>query len=188
MAEGTYEYECMRAELLGVEPPDRETFEANRKAQLEAERDNIEAQQAQELEHQDEQLKGGHGKMDELNSILSMTQQRINKFKNVCGSLTNLLKIRPGSASGGESSDAEGGASAAGETTEGNDINSALDTLDTMKDNASMSTTTEIRDTSLNIQQKMTAQFGALDSLLNKAENAQYSMQEQNKEMKKFLR
>jgi hypothetical protein len=26
MAEGTYEYECMRAELLGVEKPDRDEF------------------------------------------------------------------------------------------------------------------------------------------------------------------
>lgn len=26
MAEGTYEYECMRAELLGIEKPDYETF------------------------------------------------------------------------------------------------------------------------------------------------------------------
>lgn len=26
MAEGTYEYECMRAELLGIEKPDYEDF------------------------------------------------------------------------------------------------------------------------------------------------------------------
>lgn len=28
MAEGTYEYECARAELLGVAAPNREDFEA----------------------------------------------------------------------------------------------------------------------------------------------------------------
>lgn len=33
MAEGTYDYECMRAELLGLEKPDLETFERNRKQQ-----------------------------------------------------------------------------------------------------------------------------------------------------------
>ncbi|XP_059607588.1 uncharacterized protein LOC132255528 [Phlebotomus argentipes] len=181
MAEGTYEYECMRAELLGVDPPDRETFEANRKAQLEAEQEAIASEQAQELDFQDEQIKGGHGKMDELNSILSMTQQKINKFKTVCGSLTNLLKIRPGSAAG------EASGEATGETSQG-DINDALDTLDTMRDNAAKTDTQEIRETSLNIQQKMTSQFGALDSLLNKAETAQLSMEQQNKEMKKFLR
>ncbi|XP_055705749.1 uncharacterized protein LOC129803319 [Phlebotomus papatasi] len=191
MAEGTYEYECMRAELLGIDPPDRETFEANRKAQLEAEQENLASEQAKELEHQDEQLRGGHGKLDELNSILSMTQQRITKFKTVCGSLTNLLKIRPGSAAGeasGSSEAAPEGADVENASQETNDINSALDTLDTMRDNATKTDTTEIRETSLNIQKKMTAQFDALDSLLNKAENAQYSMEQQNKEMKKFLR
>lgn len=31
MAEGTYEYECERAELLGIEKPDRRTWEKNQK-------------------------------------------------------------------------------------------------------------------------------------------------------------
>lgn len=109
----------------------------------------------------------------------------------MCGSLTNLLKIRPGSAageaSGGSEAGPEGG-NVENASQETNDINSALDTLDTMRDNAAKTDTTEIRETSLNIQKKMTAQFDALDSLLNKAENAQYSMEQQNKEMKKFLR
>ncbi|GAB0087853.1 uncharacterized protein DMENIID0001_022070 [Sergentomyia squamirostris] len=194
MAEDTYEYECMRAELLGVDPPDRETFEANRKARLEAELEEIESEQAKVLEAQEEQLKGRHGKMDELNSILSMTQQKITKFKTVCGSLTNLLKIRPGSA-GGEASGESSGESASIEGSsnddapaESNNINEALDTLDTMKDASNQPTTGELRHESLNLQKKMTSQFDALDSLLNKAENAQYSMQQQNKEMKKFLR
>lgn len=33
MAEGTYEYECMRAELLGLKKPDYEEFMKNRKEQ-----------------------------------------------------------------------------------------------------------------------------------------------------------
>lgn len=37
MAEGTYEYECNRAELLGISPPDKETFEAAFQARLEEE-------------------------------------------------------------------------------------------------------------------------------------------------------
>ncbi len=28
MAEGSYEYECNRAELLGIDPPNRDDFEA----------------------------------------------------------------------------------------------------------------------------------------------------------------
>lgn len=42
MAEGTYEYECNRAELLGISPPDRETFEAADRARLETMKRNEE--------------------------------------------------------------------------------------------------------------------------------------------------
>lgn len=34
MAEGTYEYECMRAELLGIEKPDYDEFVKRQKDQL----------------------------------------------------------------------------------------------------------------------------------------------------------
>lgn len=34
MAEGTYEYECMRAELLGTEKPDYDEFVRRQKEQL----------------------------------------------------------------------------------------------------------------------------------------------------------
>lgn len=43
MAEGTYEYECMRAELLGVDKPTYEQFMSNKKVEDET----------QELEEQD---------------------------------------------------------------------------------------------------------------------------------------
>lgn len=46
MAEGTYEYECMRAELLGIDKPDQEEFEkarADRLQQEQAEREAAEA-------------------------------------------------------------------------------------------------------------------------------------------------
>lgn len=39
MAEGTYEYECMRAELLGIEKPNREEFEEKMRLQREAEQE-----------------------------------------------------------------------------------------------------------------------------------------------------
>ena len=35
----------------------------------------------QEIDLQDEQIKNTSGKMDEINSILSVTQQKINTFK-----------------------------------------------------------------------------------------------------------
>lgn len=79
--EGTYEYELERAELLGVAPPSKEQWEEQQKARREVELENEQAEIAQELEGEGETVKGSHGKMDELNSILSATQLKINKFK-----------------------------------------------------------------------------------------------------------
>lgn len=79
--EGTYEYELERAELLGIEPPDRVKWEEQNKARLEAQVEEEQTEIARELEGEDETIKGTQGKMDELNSILSATQLKINKFK-----------------------------------------------------------------------------------------------------------
>lgn len=79
--EGTYEYELERAELLGIEPMNKAQWELQNKARLEAEIEQQQSEVAQELEADDEKLKGGHGKMDELNNILNATQIKINKFK-----------------------------------------------------------------------------------------------------------
>lgn len=49
MAEGTYEYECMRAELLGIEKPDYDEFMRFKKEQ--------EAQYVAEEENDTENLK-----------------------------------------------------------------------------------------------------------------------------------
>ncbi len=79
--EGTYEYELERAELLGVEPIAREVWEEQNKARLEAEKDQEQTEIAAEMENEGESVKRTHGKMDELNNILSATQTKINKFK-----------------------------------------------------------------------------------------------------------
>jgi hypothetical protein len=79
--EGSYEYELERAELLGVDPISREEWEKQQKERNEVEREEVENEIAQELEADDEKLKGAGGKMDELNNILNATQQRLNKFK-----------------------------------------------------------------------------------------------------------
>lgn len=47
MAEGTYEYECMRAELLGIEKPNQEEFEKARAERLQQEQDERDAAEAQ---------------------------------------------------------------------------------------------------------------------------------------------
>lgn len=79
--EGTYEYELERAELLGIEPISREKWEEQEKARKEVQQEEEQTEIARELEAEDEKLKSGHGKMDELNSILSATQVKLNKFK-----------------------------------------------------------------------------------------------------------
>lgn len=79
--EGTYEYELERAELLGVEPISREAWEVQNRARLEAEVEQEKTEIAAELENEGESAKRTHGKMDELNNILSATQLKINKFK-----------------------------------------------------------------------------------------------------------
>ncbi|XP_062565144.1 uncharacterized protein LOC134227571 [Armigeres subalbatus] len=182
MAEGTYEYECMRAELLGIEKPSREEFEEKMRLQKEAEQEEQLTEQLKEVDLNDEQMQGAAGKMDELNNILSITQQRINKFKTACGSLTNLLKFRPGTPSEGNSAnDSTNGA-------DSNDINSALDALDTMKDVENASDAKVAKTAAMDLGQKMTCQLDKLDSLLNKADNATYSMKHQTDQMKKIAK
>lgn len=46
MAEGTYDFEVMRAELLGVAPPNKEEFEKARAERLEIEKAEAEAAEA----------------------------------------------------------------------------------------------------------------------------------------------
>lgn len=184
MAEGTYEYECMRAELLGVAKPNREEFEEKMRLRREAEQEEQLVEQLSEVDLHDEQMQGTSGKMDELNSILSITQQRINKFKVACGSLTNLLKFRPSTPNEGISTNE----STENEQASGNSINVALDALDTMKDVENASDANIAKSAATDLGQKMTSQLSKLDSLLYKADNATYSMKHQTDQMKKITK
>ncbi|XP_039436494.1 uncharacterized protein LOC120418246 [Culex pipiens pallens] len=182
MAEGTYEYECMRAELLGVEKPNREEFEEKMRLRKETEQEEMLADQLTEVDLNDEQMGSTSGKMDELNSILSITQQRINKFKVACGSLTTLLKFRPSTPSEGAASGDQ-----ANEATSSS-INDALETLDSMKEVQNASDASVAKTAATDLGQKMTCQLGKLDALLNKADNATYSMKHQTDQMKKIAK
>lgn len=91
--EGTYEYELERAELLGIEPPSMEQWEEKEKARREAELEEQRNEVAKELEEGEETVKSSHGKMDELNSILSATQLKINKFRVIFRSFPVLKSI-----------------------------------------------------------------------------------------------
>lgn len=140
--------------------------------------------------------------MDEINNILSMTQMRLNKFKvrdmwsqaiegfcshiisflqRACGSLTNLLKIR-GGADGDELQPAENQAepNVAATDAEPSAVNDGEYT-------GATSSIDHLKKSSTDLHQKMSSQVDKLDILLAKSENAQYSMEHQNKQIKSFL-
>ncbi|XP_065365907.1 uncharacterized protein LOC135958892 [Calliphora vicina] len=195
MAEGTYEYECMRAELLGIDKPDQEEFEKARADRLQQEQAEREAAEAKILEEQDEALKGAASKLDELTGILSSTQQKLNRFKQTaCGSLTNIFS-RTGSMDTGKTQLTEDtpNTSSRRNTTAANtsaDINQALDNLDSMQhqEGQPVIPTEKIRQAKLDLDKKMSSQLGALDRMINKAEHAEIAMHEQTKQMRKMAK
>lgn len=106
--------------------------------------------------------------------------------QSACGSLTNLLKLRPTKESMDDvatevvvtTTAAAGSAS----------IDGALDTLDAMKDEATRSDVQVVRKSAADMQHKMSCQFDALDSMLSKAESAEYAMNKQNRDMKRMMK
>ncbi|XP_063695808.1 uncharacterized protein LOC134827168 [Culicoides brevitarsis] len=180
MAEGTYEYELERAELLGVAPPDRETWEKNQKERFEQMQEEQDIAENAEIAQSDETLQGTSGKLDELNSILANTQKKLNtKFKVVCGGLTSLMKFRPmGSASNVN----EEQAPAAEGASEPENHDEATASGEASTDNGTPKRS--VRD----IGHKVGRQIDVLDSLLAKSERAELAMHEQNKEMKRHLK
>ncbi|GLG95815.1 Uncharacterized protein GBIM_02707 [Gryllus bimaculatus] len=150
MAEGDYEYEKMRCELLGLPPPE------TKPDPLEGESEGVGAtgdveegaegsgpatgeerlDRKEELEIDNEQMKHLSGGLDELNSILSVTQKKLNRFKIVCGSLTNLLKIKVGTAKGDEGTSSNNDSQVATDTEEdaGNqDTGDSLETTESLR-------------------------------------------------------
>lgn len=69
-----------------------------------------------------------------------------------------------------------------------NNIDTALDNLETIKTRSDMSDVQVIKASTSSMQDKMSCQFDKLDAMINKAENAQHSMAHQNKQMKSFLK
>ncbi|XP_044739902.1 uncharacterized protein LOC123301232 [Chrysoperla carnea] len=193
--ESSYEYACQRAELLGIDKPDKENFLkelAEKKALIEKQED-LEIKQLivriffKELESQNENLKNVSGGLDELNSILTITQKKINRFKTACGSLTNLLKIKVG----GESTDnspshhAQNNGSAVIDN-EDNELNE--DENGTQSEQQEEEDNTDpLTQMHKNVGKNVDSSLDKLDSLITKAERAQYSMQHQNKQMRSFI-
>lgn len=87
--------------------------------------------------------------------------------------MTNLLKVRP--AAEGEQSDQE----------QPKESNEATSNPTDISVNESVN---EVKKTTTDLQQKMSGQLNKLDALLSKTENAQSSMEHQNKQIKSILK
>ncbi|XP_067639864.1 uncharacterized protein [Eurosta solidaginis] len=201
MAEGTYEYECMRAELLGIEKPNEEEFEKARAERLKREQDEQEAAEAALLEQQEDQMRNVGGRLDELNTILTSTQQKINRFKqSAAGSLSNIFSrgsvdIPDGtpstSATASRRNTTATGGSNSGQSDEKTNSAEAYDDMKEQEEAGDIKPiipTAKIREAKMDMQKKMTTHLDKLDSLINKAENAEVSMSEQTKQMRRMAK
>lgn len=131
--------------------------------------------------------------MNELTGILSSTQKKIIRFKQSArGSLTNIFS-RTSSEDPSKTNEDTPNTSSRRNTTAANtsaDINQALDNLDNMQnqDVQSVIPTEKIRQAKLDLDKKMSSQLSTLDKMINQADQAEISMHEQTKLMRKMAK
>ncbi|RZF38084.1 hypothetical protein LSTR_LSTR006483 [Laodelphax striatellus] len=189
MSEIDYEYECMRAELLGLPKPDKEEF-ATRSNEVEIEDGTgVGGVPEEELSVQDEQMKNVAGGLNEINSILQTTQKKINKFKTVFGSVTSLLKTR---VSAGESSSETSSIAGADDKPDAG-LQVMDDQLASTGEASSAQTDANVQQLpikdprSMDISQMVGSHISTLDSMIYKAEEVNAKMSHQNKQMRIFI-
>ncbi|XP_012275703.1 uncharacterized protein LOC105697185 [Orussus abietinus] len=193
MSQQDYVHACQRAELLGLPTPSEEEWTRTRKEEAQDDgRQENEDKTIENLDQSDESARRVGGGLDELNSILSATQKKINRFKTVCGSLGTLLKVRVASRSNTpeHKPSKPNGEVAETKETPNPEENMTIETSDN-PENSEITPETNpgsIPQKKVDINEKMGSHLDKLDSLISKAENAQYSMQHQSKQMKKFLK
>ncbi|CAL1678018.1 unnamed protein product [Lasius platythorax] len=189
-----YQHACERAELLGLSKPSEEEWRQTQAAQNENRCDDDVDSALQDLDHMNEKAKRIGGGLDELNTILSTTQKKLNRFKTVCGSLGTLLKVKVGSRSGTPHHKHEEPNPDANQEVQ-EEPGPAADEVMTVEmsdditaDAANDPTNSGIEPKKIDLSHQMGSHLNKLDSLITKAENAQYSMQHQTKQMRKFLK
>ncbi|EFN64398.1 hypothetical protein EAG_00828 [Camponotus floridanus] len=190
-----YQHACERAELLGLSMPSEEEWRQAQAAKNENRGDDDDDGALQDLDYADEKAGRIGGGLDELNSILSTTQKKLNRFKTVCGSLGTLLKVKVGSRSGTPhhkpeepTPDDSQEAGSQKELGPAADEVMMVETSDDTADVANDPANSGVQPKQIDLSQKMGSHLDKLDSLIMKAENAQYSMQHQTKQMRKFLK
>lgn len=193
-----YQHACERAELLGLPRPTEEEWRQSQAAQSETRRcddDDDDDGALQDLDYVDEAAGRIGGGLDELNSILSTTQKKLNRFKTVCGSLGTLLKGKVHSRGGTprhkpEEPNPDAEKQEIQEKSESmvDEVMTVETSDETVTNTANQPTNSGIQLKKIDLNQKMGSHLNKLDSLITKAENAQYSMQHQTKQMKKILK
>ncbi|KYN42655.1 hypothetical protein ALC56_02990 [Trachymyrmex septentrionalis] len=191
-----YQHACERAELLGLPKPSEEEWRRSQTAQSENRRDVDDDDAAlQELDYVDDAAGRVGGGLDELNSILSTTQKKLNRFKTVCGSLGTLLKVKVNSRGGTPRHKPEEPNPDAGRQENQEKPESTVDEVITVEtsdvtitDTAGQPANSGVQQKQIDLNEKMGSHLNKLDSLITKAENAQYSMQHQTKQMRKILK
>ncbi|XP_029666497.1 uncharacterized protein LOC115237539 [Formica exsecta] len=191
-----YQLACARAELLGLSKPSEEEWKQTQAeaAQNENRCDDDDDSALQDLDYADEKTRRVGGGLDELNSILSNTQKKLNRFKTVCGSLGSLLKVKVGSRSGTphhkpEEPTPDGNQEVQKEPGPAADEVMMVETSDDITaDAVNNPANSGVHPKQIDLDRKMVSHLDKLDILVTKAENAQYSMQHQTKQMRKFLK
>lgn len=193
MSDEDYQHACERAELLGLSKPSEEEWRQTQTAQNENRCDDDD-NALQDLNYSDEKARRIGGGLDELNSILNTTQKKLNRFKTVCGSLGQLLKVKVSSRGGTphhkpEEPNPDGNQEIQKESEPATDEVMTVETSDdTTADAANNSANNGVQPKQIDLSEKMGSHLDKLDSLITKADNAQYSMQHQTKQMRKFLK
>lgn len=130
-----------------------------------------------------------------MGSILSSTQQKLNRFKQTaCGSLSNIFarsgSIDVGANEGTASNTSSAGVSRRNTTATASNVNEALKTLEQTEhqEGHPVIPTAKIREAQLNMNKKMTSHLGQLDAMINKADEAEIAMSEQTKLMRKMAK
>ncbi|CAK1590100.1 unnamed protein product [Parnassius mnemosyne] len=208
-----YEDACIRAELFGQPLPNREEFLEKHRYLDVVEFEEVDIRTAENTAILNDDLKQASSGLNELNTILSSTQTKINRLKGVCGSLTNFFRIKLTSKDNLSYSSEP---SYIGQTNYDKDyvppknseigsINTGLGANDTEftprasepKQNGGdinsalddLETMQRVERTPIiKIDKQITSQNSKLDNLIMKAERAESSLQHQNKQLRGFLR
>uniref|UniRef100_A0AAR5QIS7 Uncharacterized protein n=1 Tax=Dendroctonus ponderosae TaxID=77166 RepID=A0AAR5QIS7_DENPD len=163
--EGSYEYECMRAELLGIDRPDYDEFMKIKAEKAATEGVELTTECLKETHAQQEELHQVSGKLHELNSILKSTQKKIN---NLTAPFSRFVRAKIGMPASSNEQD----------TRTTNSENLEINPEEFKEpDRADSNDEAPNRD-----------HVPLIDNLIDKFDRTQISMEVQNKQMKRFMK